>query len=375
MEINNLLKREVIVLPKRRKKLYYIALIKFIAMIKIIKWHVFIWNIKLIDYGARMCEILFISSGFLVGYNYYSFSMPSTYESSIKYAYKHLRSFYPLEMINTLYGFYFNKGKLYNLTDVEVLISNLLLIKSWSRYSQIASCFNGISWFISALIFCYFLTPFLLISIKKLKTSLILFFLVCAIRILIEESINKGALNMFDIHFHRGPIIRLSEFFLGMLMNPTYFSLKSKINKFENNKWLKMIFTFIQIFLIICSYYLMLIYNNILYRCYFVVIFCFFIFISGFDYGYLSDFISNRICQNIMSCQMEMYLIQNTINSIINSICNHLNWHISLNTEIEFIIKLIIIFIIAFLYKRFVKDELSKYFDILLFKIKKLIFD
>ena len=136
-----------------------------------------------------------------------------------------------------------------------------------------------------------------------------------------------------------------------------------------------MIFTFIQIFLIICSYYLMLIYNNILYRCYFIVIFCFFIFISGFDYGYLSDFISNRICQNIMSCQMEMYLIQNTINSIINSICNHLNWHISLNTEIEFIIKLIIIFIIAFLYKRFVKDELFKYFDILLFKIKKLIFD
>ena len=142
MEINSLLKREISVLPERRKKLYYIALIKFIAMIKIIKWHVFIWNIKLIDYGARMCEILFISSGFLVGYNYYSFSMPSTYESSIKYSYKHLRSFYPLEMINTLYGFYFYKGKLYNLTDIEVLISNLLLIKSWSRYSQIASCFN-----------------------------------------------------------------------------------------------------------------------------------------------------------------------------------------------------------------------------------------
>ena len=278
-------------------------------------------------------------------------------------------------MINTLCDFYFNKWKLYNLTDIEVLISNLLLIKSWSRYSQIASCFNGISWFISALIFCYFLTPFLLISIKKLKTSLILFFLVCAIRILIEELINKGALNMFDIHFHRGPIIRLLEFFLGLLMNPTYFSLKSKINKFENNKWLKMIFTFIQIFLIICSYYLMLIYNNILYRCYFVVIFCVFILISGFDYGYLSDFISNRICQNIMSCQMEMYLFQNTINSIINSICNHLNWHSSLNTEIEFIFKLIIIFIIAFLYKKFVKDKLSKYFDVILFKIKKLIFD
>ena len=331
MEINHLLKRKKIILPERRRKLYYIGFIKFIAMIKIIKWHVISWNEKPIDYGARMCEILFISSGFLVGYNYYSHPMPTTYESSIKYVYKHLRSFYPLEMINTLYGFYLYKGKSFNLTEIEILISNLLLIKSWSRFSKLASCFNGISWFLSALIFCYFLSPILLKAIEKRKSSLVLFFLVGAIRISIEEFINKGALNMFDVHFHRGPIIRLLEFFLGLLMIPTYFTLKSKINKIENNKSIKIIFTFIQIFLIICSYYLMLYYNNILSRCYFVIIFCIFIFISGYDYGYLSDFISNRIFQNIISCQMEMYLIQNTTNNIINTISNHLNWHISLN--------------------------------------------
>ena len=375
MEINNLLKRKKIILPERRRKLYYIGFIKFIAMIKIIKWHVISWNKKRIDYGARMCEILFISSGFLVGYNYYSHPMPTTYESSIKYVYKHLRSFYPLEMINTLYGFYLYKRKSFNLTEIEILISNLLLIKSWSRFSQLASCFNGISWFLSALIFCYFLAPILLKAIEKKKSSLILFFLISALRISIEEFINKGALNMFDVHFHRGPIIRLLEFFLGLLMIPTYFTLKSKINKIENNKCIKILFTFIQIFLIICSYYLMLFYNNILSRCYFVIIFCVFIFISGYDYGYLSDFISNRIFQNIMSCQMEMYLIQNTINNIINTISNHLNWHISLNTEIEFLIKLIIIFIVGFFYKKFAKEEFSKYFDFFTFKIKKFIFD
>ena len=375
MEINNLLKKKKIVLPERRRKLYYIALIKFLAMIKIIKWHVIIWTKKPIDYGARMCEILFISSGFLVGYNYYSHPLPCTYVSSVKYVYKHLRSFYPLEMINTLYGFFLYKGKSFNLTEIEILISNLLLMKSWSRFSQLASCFNGISWFLSALIFCYFLTPILLKAIEKWKSSLILFFLISALRISIEEFINKGALNMFDVHFHRGPIIRLLEFFLGLLMIPTYFSLKSKINKFENNKWFKIIFTFIQIFLFICSYYLMLIYNNILSRCYFVLIFCVFIFISGFDYGYLSDCISNRICQDIMSCQMEMYLLQNTINHITNTISNYLNCHISLNTEIEFLLKLVIIFIIGFFYRKFAKETFSRYFDSLIFKIKKSIFD
>ena len=245
-------------------------------------------------------------------------------------------------MINTLYGFYLYKGNSFNLTDIEVLISNLLLIKSWSRFSQLASCFNGISWFLSALIFCYSLVPFLL---NAIRTSLILFFFVSLLRISIEEFINKGALNMFDVHFHRGPIIRLLEFFLGLLMTPTYFSLKSKINKFEHCKWFKIIFTLIQIFLIVFSYYLMLNYNNIFYRCYFVIIFCVFIFVSGFDYGYLSDVISHRICQNIMSCQMEMYLFQNTINNIIDTIIKFLNLSVSLNEEIEFLFKLIIIFI------------------------------
>lgn len=372
--LGNLLKKQKRVLVERKKKLYYISFIKFIAMIKIIKWHVFIWKIRSIDYGARMCEILFISSGFLVGYNYYQMPMANTYESSIKYVYKHLRNFYPLETFNTIYGFYLYKRKSFNLRDIEILISNLLLIETWSRFSRLASCFNGISWFISALMFCYFLAPFLLNSIKKLKTSLILFFLVGIIRISIEEFINSGALNIFDVNFHRGPIIRSLEFFLGLLMTPTYFLLKSKINRFEKNKCFRIIFTIIQIFLLICSYYLMLVYNKNFKRCYFVSIFCVFIFISGFDYGYLSDFISNKICQNIMNCQMEMFLIQNTINNIINKLIKHFRWNLAFNREIVFIFKLVIIFIVGNSYKILFREKFAKCFDILIFKLKELIF-
>ena len=70
---------------KRRKPLNVLAFVKFIAMIKIIKWHIFHWTKRPIDYGARMCEILFISSGFLIGYNYYKIYMPCTYMQSFKY--------------------------------------------------------------------------------------------------------------------------------------------------------------------------------------------------------------------------------------------------------------------------------------------------
>ena len=90
---------------KRRKPLNILAFIKFIAMIKIIKWHAFHWNKIPFDYGARMCELLFISSGFLIGYNYYQIYMPCTYEQSFKYAYKHFRNFYPLLVFNTFFFF------------------------------------------------------------------------------------------------------------------------------------------------------------------------------------------------------------------------------------------------------------------------------
>ena len=149
------------VIKKRREVLNYIALIKFLSMILIIRWHIYPRKHPRIDFGARMCEFLFVSSGFLIGYNYYEREMPATYHASCKYTYKHLRSFYPLHIINSLYCIYIYKGN-FNLTDYEIFIFNFLLLKVWSIYCSFAMGFNGITWFISALLFCYFLSPFLL---------------------------------------------------------------------------------------------------------------------------------------------------------------------------------------------------------------------
>ena len=96
---------------KKREALNYISLIKYWSMILIIRKHIYKWKQHKIDYGARMCEFLFISSGFLVCYNYYKRAMPPTYNSSCKYTYKHLRTFYPLHFINSLYCIYRYKKK------------------------------------------------------------------------------------------------------------------------------------------------------------------------------------------------------------------------------------------------------------------------
>lgn len=372
MEIDHLLiknnKEEI----KRKKALYFLAFVKFTAMIKIIKWHIFIWDKKPIDYGARMCEILFISSGFLIGYNYYQVYTPSTYDHSFKYAYKHFRNFYPLLIFVTSVDFYLFNRKIKNITDIEICLSEILMIKSWSRYSKLISSFNGISWFLSSLLFCYYLTPLLLNGIKNIKKSLIIFFLIAFLRVLIEEILFYGAINLFDANFHRGPIIRLLEFFMGMLLSPSYFTLKSYIEKYGPKKSIKILFTFVQFFSLLLIYYIMKKYNNILFRCHFVLIFNAFIFITGLDYGYLSDIFSHKFSKKIMSCQMEIYLIQHSINNIFNKI---IKFQFPINKEFIFLIKLLIIFFFGYLYKILLKEKLAKILDMIILPLSKYYFD
>ena len=356
----------------KRKYLNYIAFIKFWAMLLIIKWHIIPYKIIKIDYGARMCEILFISSGFLIGYNYYKRPMPPTYHSSFKYVYKHLRNFYPLELINIIYGIYLYNKKL-DLTCIQILIVNILLINSWSRYTKLVSCFNNrISWFLSALLFCYFLTPFLLGGIKNIKNSIILFLLVSFIRIYIQIIIAKGALNILDIYFHTGPIIRCMEFYLGMLTIPLFFKFNLFLDKFKNKLWIKILFTAAQIIFPFGIYYFMLYFNFILARCYFVLVFCLFIFIFGYEYGLLSNFFEMRISRIIMSYQLEMYLLQDTVNKTLSKIMIKIHLKFPSNLGIQYYIKLVIIFIMALIYKNLFKEKLAKSMDMIVYLIKNI---
>ena len=180
-----------------------------------------------------MCELLFVSSGFLVGYNYYNRTLLATYQTSCKYSYKHLRSFYPLHIIISFYWIYAYKGK-FNLTDYEMLIFHFLLLKVWSSYKSFAQGFYGLTWFISALLFCYFLSPFLLGGIQNINNSLVIFSFVAFIRVLIEQLIKNGAKNIMNFNFHFNPVIRLMDYYLGMLMIPLFLKVKNYCDKIKN---------------------------------------------------------------------------------------------------------------------------------------------
>lgn len=352
---------------EKREVLNYISLIKFWSMILIIKKHIYKLKQHKIDYGARMCEFLFVSSGFLVGYNYYKRAMPPTYNSSCKYTYKHLRSFYPLHIINSIYCIYRYKKK-FDLTDYEMFIFNFLLLKVWSNNRSFAIHFNGLAWFISALLFCYFLSPFLLEGIQNINNSIVIFLTVTFIRVEIEELIKKGAKNFMNFNFHSGPMIRLMEFYLGMLMIPLFFKIKYQCDKIQNKIYLRRCFTFIQIIFPFIIYFVMLEFNKKLLRCYFVLIFCASTFLISYDYGYLSNIIKMKICKEIMNCQMEMYLLHISLNKILIKILKN---HFQKKAVLKFLINIEFIFIISYIYKKIFREKLAIFMDKIvdLFKI------
>lgn len=178
---------------------------------------------------------------------------------------------------------------------------------------------------------------------------------------------------MFDVYFHSGPIIRLLEFYMGMLLIPIYFYINDFMNKYKNQLWVKIMFTFIQIIFPLFIYLIMLKYNYLLFRCYFVLIFCFSIFIISYDYGFLSDLFASKLFAKIMSCQIEMYLLQRTINNILLKIIGRKKFESIFNKEMQFLIKLFFIFIFGYFYKILFREKFAKLFDIFLIKLKVLI--
>jgi len=358
----------------KKNILEFIGLIKFISLIIIIRVHIHSHD-KELFFAIRACELLFISSGFLVGYNYIDREVPKTFNSAFKYYYKHLRTCYPLYLINFLYGIFSHRKKIkFDLTSVELFIINIFMLQIWSRYRTIVSFYNGISWFLHDLLICYFLTPLLLNGIKSIKTSLIFFIIFSITRIMVEEFIDNGALNIFDTHIHDGPIIRVLEFYLGMLIIPIFLRLKLHLDKSKNIFHFKIIFTIIPVLTTIILYYILNKYYFHLLCCYYVMIFCMYIFIIGYEYGYIQQLISNNILKKIMNPQMEMYLSHVSINRMIekNKVMKYLMNY--MNKEFIFIIKLMIIFLIATFYKKLLKERFSNLMDKILHNISEFIF-
>ena len=168
---------------------------------------------------------------------------------------------------------------------------------------------NGPSWFLSALLFCYFMTPFLCTFARKVRVSCPLFVATALTPWLIGYA--EGAVpGITGLNEHVSPIIRCLEFFMGMLLVPLFMYAREHLHDGISTK---VAFSVLEIFSILAVIYLSVAKNEVWGRSVFALMFCAFVFVFAFDAGVLSKLFAIKPFQMFSSIQFEFYMLHQAV--------------------------------------------------------------
>ena len=172
------------------------------------------------DLGWIGVQFFFMCSGFLVGYN---FSGKHVERENLlfpfRYVWQKLVRVWPIHFLGfAVAGAVVYLPSQYWHFDLWFKgIVNLLLFQSWAGQTDFIMSFNGVSWFLSSLFFCYFIAPFFAGLLRPIGKSMIVFALVLIVRVAIAHWHDA-----FNINEHFSPFVRGLEFALGFLVVPVF---------------------------------------------------------------------------------------------------------------------------------------------------------
>lgn len=238
----------------KKENLPAYSLLKLTAVIGILCCHAGLipgW-----DACARMVEILFLSSGFLMAYNHFSEKQNQT---SWQILQPKLIRFYPIHiftfLLQALFVTTWAAKPLSFLLSVGIL--NLSLQQAWFVDTKFS--YNGVSWFLSALIFCYLMTP----TIKKIthfssakKHGLLYIFLIVVTIRLYMDYLAANAFHYAPIDLHCNPFVQMLNYSLGYITAVFLYRKNSFNQTFKKigNFHLSLLQTLIILFYFLCCY-------------------------------------------------------------------------------------------------------------------------
>ncbi len=266
------------------------------------------------DMCARMVEILFILSGFCMAYNHYQDSAKKPEKTGWEIIKSKLPKFYPVHVTTFLLQVLFVPTWAMKSMGFILVFGtlNLSLQQAWFQKTQFM--FNNVSWFLSSLIFCYFITP----SLKKLcryseeKGKLWLCFLsLLGIRIYLEYTILNYPTYVF-MDLHTNPIIQSLNYALGFITG-IYFIRPTHINRYLSTQRDRLQMSvlecvFIGVYASFCYSF-----GVELYRIFYVVLALPIIYLLGFGNGLISRLLSIKPLMWFEKINLELFMFHSFI--------------------------------------------------------------
>ena len=232
---------------------------------------------------------------------------------------------------------------------------NLGLIQAWSPNSLVYYSFNGAAWFLSALIFCYFMSPAFMKLVKNVKKSTVTFLAIATVRIFIEYVRIHFPGEFWNVNVHVSPWIRSMEFLMGMLLVPIFFAIYNYMEEHKSKIYI-LTFTLIEVLAVMGYLYVAINKQNEWIRGYYVVIACVLMLIFAFDKGVISRIFAIKPLMWFSSIQFEFFIFHQTIIYIYN----HYYREVFTSYYSAGVVLFIITIIIAVIYKLLLSKHLSK---------------
>lgn len=251
---------------------------------------------------GRICSFFFILSGFLV-----TVKGPLLFNYK-KYIIKKFIHIYPLAWLAIFFSVFIR----HNSPNVNI-IPHLLLLQSWIPTDNgLYFTFNVPAWFLSSMLFCSLLSPFISNWIKnKTDNKLLLYgvitLLILTLSIFLFSNISNRGYRVYFMYVN--PVIRLMEYFMGMCLGLVYYRkniINLKQDPVKSGYKFSALFTIMELLLISVLLY----YSTIGSYSYYILLPLIALF--AVQKGFISKILSLKPFQFLSVFSFEIYMIHHS---------------------------------------------------------------
>lgn len=180
-------------------------------------------------------SLFFVMSGFLMMYRYNDRDLNSSLKGNIRFAIQKIKKLYPLHIITMLFIIVLNVELMIRngitlrtiLELVGKVFLNITLMQTWFPNSNVNVSLNGVAWYLSVMLFLYFVFPYVQVYIKK--SRLYKLCVICVLLLILQVIscipficlIGSGN-PIYIWYMYCFPIFRVVEFFIGCVLAKLY---------------------------------------------------------------------------------------------------------------------------------------------------------